>query len=333
MNQQTQVTHYDAEMQPAQDSSQFAVVPHGAAPVRLQTGNAMLSPKSLDEALKVADYLANSSIVPKDFQGKPGNILVAIQWGTELGLAPLQAMQSIAVINGRPSLWGDTVLGLCRASGALEYMNEELDEESMTATCTVKRKGDPSEVVSTFSMADADKAGLSRKDGPWKTYPKRMLQMRARGFALRDTFPDVLRGLYVAEEAQDMPVMRDVTPAGDAPSKPKPKSKSAATKSKLTGGDEPEEKVTLETVLAEVQACETQEELTAAGARCGKLTGNDKNKAREAYSQRLAYLKDKAAQHPTQEELDRAEAEARAAADAAAAEGGAPDGDEDGQGA
>ncbi|GAM51610.1 hypothetical protein [Mycoavidus cysteinexigens] len=65
-----------------------------------------LTPRSLDEVMKFAELMASSSIVPKEFIGKPGNILVAIQWGMELGLKPMQAMQNIAVINGRPSLWG-----------------------------------------------------------------------------------------------------------------------------------------------------------------------------------------------------------------------------------
>src|SRR5690606_17206238 len=64
-----------------------------------------LSPKSLDEAMQFANMLSKSTIVPKDFQNNPGNILVAVQWGMELGLQPMQAMQNIAVINGRPALW------------------------------------------------------------------------------------------------------------------------------------------------------------------------------------------------------------------------------------
>ena len=62
-----------------------------------------------------------------------------MQWGAEIGLQPLQAMQNIAVINGRPSLWGDAVLALVRSSGLLEQF-EETQTEDM-ATCTVKRKG------------------------------------------------------------------------------------------------------------------------------------------------------------------------------------------------
>ncbi|SAL26138.1 recombinase RecT [Caballeronia telluris] len=170
-----------------------------------------LSPKSLEEALKFADYLADSSIVPKDFQQKPGNILVAIQWGMELGLKPMQAMQNIAVINGRPSLWGDAVLALVRASPLCEYVYESF--ENGTAMCRVKRRGED-EQFRTFSEADAKQAGLIGKQGPWAQYPQRMKQMRARAFALRDVFPDVLKGMPIAEEVSDFATEKDITPRG-----------------------------------------------------------------------------------------------------------------------
>jgi len=166
-----------------------------------------LTPQSLDEAIRFAEVLSKSSIVPKDFANNPGNILVAIQWGMELGLQPMQAMQNIAVINGRPSLWGDAVIGLVRGSPACEYIYETDDGE--TATCRVKRRGED-EQVRTFSMADARQAGLLSKSGPWTQYPKRMRQMRARAFALRDVFPDVLRGMPVAEEVMDIPREKDM---------------------------------------------------------------------------------------------------------------------------
>ena len=172
-----------------------------------------LMPQNIDEALRFADHLSQADIVPKDYQRKPGNVLVAIQWGMELGLQPMQAMQNIAVINGRPSLWGDAVIALVRSSPLCEYVYENDDGE--TATCRVKRRGEE-EQVRTFSMADAKLAGLAGKQGPWSQYPKRMRQMRARAFALRDVFPDVLRGMPVAEELMDTPTEREVGPARQA---------------------------------------------------------------------------------------------------------------------
>ncbi|TCB51003.1 transcriptional regulator [Acinetobacter sp. ANC 4779] len=169
-----------------------------------------LTPTSLQEAMQIADLLAGSDIVPKDYQRKPGNILVAMQWGAEIGLQPLQALQNIAVINGRPSVWGDAMLALVRSSGLLEFIREELSDNGQEATCTVKRKGQEP-VVSKFSMEDAKKAGLSGKQGPWTQYPKRMLKLRARSYALRDEFTDVLKGMAIAEEEQDKEI--DITPA------------------------------------------------------------------------------------------------------------------------
>ncbi len=162
-----------------------------------------LVPRNLDEAFKLAEMLAESEMVPKDYRGKAANVLVAVQWGAEVGLKPLQALQNIAVINGRPSLWGDALPALVRASPLCEYIVETADAAG-TAICKVKRKGEP-EQTRTFSDADAKLAGLAGKAGPWATSPKRMKQMRARAFALRDVFPDVLKGLPVAEELLDIP--------------------------------------------------------------------------------------------------------------------------------
>lgn len=166
-----------------------------------------LTPTTIKEAIEFAELLSKSSLVPKDFVGNPGNIIVAIQWGAELGLAPMQAMQSIAVINGRPSIWGDAPLALVRASGLLDAINEEVSE--VGATCTVKRRG-AVPVTRTFTRADAEKAGLWGKSGTWQTYPKRMLQLRARAFALRDEFTDVLRGMPIGEEMSGHEI--DITP-------------------------------------------------------------------------------------------------------------------------
>lgn len=160
-----------------------------------------LSPQTFEQALTFCDYLADSDLVPKDFKGKPANCLIAIQWGAELGLKPLQALQNLAIINGRPALWGDAVLAIVRASPLCEYVTES--DDGHKATCKVKRRGE-SEEVRTFSMDDAKTAGLVGKAGPWTQYPKRMRQMRARAFALRDVFADVLRGMAIAEEVMDI---------------------------------------------------------------------------------------------------------------------------------
>lgn len=161
----------------------------------------MFAPANVGEAIEVAKMIAASGMVPKQFDGNPGAVLVAIQMGAELGLQPMQSIQNIAVINGRPSIWGDAMLGLVVANSECEGVDEWLDGHE--AHCRVKRKG-RSMVERTFSVDDAKTAGLWGKAGPWTQYPKRMLQMRARGFALRDAFPDLLRGIHSTEEARDI---------------------------------------------------------------------------------------------------------------------------------
>lgn len=165
-----------------------------------------LEPTTLQEAMRFSDILASSSMVPRDFQGKPGNVLVAIQWGREVGLGPLQALQNIAVINGRPSIWGDAALALVRGHPDCLSVQEgvEGEGEARQGWCEVTRRGEAPQ-RRTFSVADAKRAGLWGKSGPWTQYPDRMLQLRSRGFAIRDVFPDALRGVITREEAEDTP--------------------------------------------------------------------------------------------------------------------------------
>ena len=170
-----------------------------------------LNPTNMTEAMEFSKFLASSTHIPKDFQGNPNNILVAIQWGYEIGLAPMQALQNIAVINGRPSLWGDSMIAVCKAHPDWRGISETYIEEEDKAVCLVKRNvhGEIEETRSEFSYKDAQRANLTNKPGPWKNYPKRMLQLRARGFALRDAFPDAIKGLITAEEAQDYPEKKE----------------------------------------------------------------------------------------------------------------------------
>jgi hypothetical protein len=179
---------------------------------REATGTALtpvIRPQSFNELVQFAQMAARSTMVPNDYRGKPENIMLAVQMGSEVGLAPMQALQNIAVINGRPALWGDAMLALCKQSSKWGGIEETLTGEGddRVATCTVKRGGE-APVVRHFAVRDAIRAGLwltSPSTSPWYRYPMRMLQMRARGWALRDTFPDVLRGLQSAEEATDTP--------------------------------------------------------------------------------------------------------------------------------
>jgi len=166
----------------------------------------VLSPSTFAELERFATIAAKSEFVPREYRGRPADVMLAVQMGSELGLAPLQSLQNVAVINGKPSIYGDALLAVCLASPVCERVDEDVEGEgdAMLATCIAQRKN-KKPVVGRFSVEDAKRANLWGKGGPWTQYPRRMLQMRARGFALRDAFPDVLRGLIAREEAEDYP--------------------------------------------------------------------------------------------------------------------------------
>jgi len=167
-------------------------------------GNTGVELTNMASAWTFANAICRANLQPRGMQ--PAQVMIALQMGAEVGLPPMQALKNIAVINGRPTLWGDALLAIAYSRGLIENISETFsgDGEKRIATCTIKRRGIETPIVRSFSVANAKSAGLWGKSGPWSQYPDRMLQMRARGFALRDAAPDALGGFTLAEEALDI---------------------------------------------------------------------------------------------------------------------------------
>lgn len=189
------------------------------AKIQVRAGGAVsaIVPQSLDETYRLADAMSRSGMMPRGIQSAEA-VMVAIMAGSELGMAPFQAVQAIAIINNRPSLWGDAIPALLWDRGFDIEETFEGEEpgypDTMKAVCVVTRPNGK-KITRSFSVADAKEAKLWTKDGPWQTAKKRMLQMRARGFAARDGAADVLRGFTMAEEVQDYgPLPNDTQPQG-----------------------------------------------------------------------------------------------------------------------
>jgi hypothetical protein len=161
-------------------------------------------PRTLEEALAFSRAVVAARMAPAGLD-TPEACMIAILHGLEVGLTPLSALQRIAVIGGRPTIWGDGAMALVRASGLAVSIDERVEGTGFAdwvAICTVRRKGEAQPVERRFSVEDARRARLWGRPGPWTDYPRRMLQMRARAFALRDVFADVLGGLYLREEVE-----------------------------------------------------------------------------------------------------------------------------------
>lgn len=227
-----------------------------------------LTPRNWQELNQMAATLAASDMVPKDYQDKPANVIGAWMMGRELGIPTMWAIQNIAVINGRPSLFGDAGLALCQghilwrdsdfkewAEGGALYYDLKPGEAPPRSTgpeyqrdlkginldyvaCCKVRRGQGEPYIARFGVRHAIQAGLWGKKGPWSGYPERMLQMRARWLALRDQFPDRLKGVYSAEEARDRDIVAEIVPPAALPSpdaENEPQTRTGAVAAKLSG--------------------------------------------------------------------------------------------------
>jgi len=163
-----------------------------------------LAPETSADAMKVADWLSKTEMIPERYKGRPHDIVVAAAMGARLGLDTFRALAGIAVIKGTPTIYGDTMLAVCQQHPEyhgmeVEFSNEGTDEERCEVTIL---RGD-SRYTARFSIKDAKTAGLWGKAGPWTQYPRRMLEMRARSYALRGAFADALAGFQSREEVED----------------------------------------------------------------------------------------------------------------------------------
>lgn len=146
----------------------------------------------------------------------PEQVMVAMNMAMELGLQPTLALRQMYVLNGTPHLYGDLPLAAVMKSGLLKTIKEavydkdnkeicsangNMDEEPKYAVCVVERTNPNVQVERSFTISEADKAGLTKreKNVTWKIYTKDMLRYRARSRALKDLFGDVLNGVSIAE--------------------------------------------------------------------------------------------------------------------------------------
>lgn len=137
----------------------------------------------------------------------PEQITIAIFKGVSLGFDVMQSVDYIAVINGRPCIYGDAAMALIRSKKLLrDYKQDKIgtpgtDDYGYKVSGVRTDGGDF--IETTFTVKDAKTAGLWGKSGPWTNHPDRMLLNRARAFFCRDLFPDVLMGLAFREEVED----------------------------------------------------------------------------------------------------------------------------------
>lgn len=235
----------------------------GGRGVALRTGGVIagIVPGSIEEVFRLAKAVAASGLAPRDMASAE-KLTVAILHGLEIGIPPMMAINKIAVVNGRPTLWGDAIPAILWSKGFKLLEEIGTGPGGKFAECTVIRPGGE-KIVRTFTQSDATTAGLWGKQGPWKQYPERMLQMRARGLAARDGAADVLAGIYIAEEMQDVQERTSNDLMDEAPASTMRKSSSQA---KRDGDD-----VAFNELRGAVSGADTLADLEAIEARNADL--------------------------------------------------------------
>jgi len=186
-----------------------------AIQVRTPTSESLVpDAKNLSEISKM---LLDSGMWPKlKPNGVPG-IFAIIEYGRELGIPPVAALNTIVIVSGRLTMEAKAMLAVANQRAGVTWEVESTDKG---CAITFSRPGFKSSLKSVFNEADAKAAGLLQKDN-WKAYPKDMYFARAAARGVRQIAPDAVLGLYLPEEAQDfiMPAAGEIVEVKPEPQK------------------------------------------------------------------------------------------------------------------
>lgn len=227
-------------------------------------------PRTLDEVNSLSELLAKSTLLPDGLRGKTADIAVSILAGQELGLSPMAAIRGVFVVQGKPVLAADTMVGLVLASGLAEYFMCVEDTDARV-TYETKRKGAPAPQRCSWTVEDTKRAGLNTKDN-WRLYTRSMMKARAKAILARDAFPDVLAGCYDPDE--DIRPVRASTPAEPFVPAGQP-------------ANDVEDAETAPPILSELDSATTRDAVKALAPKLADLPEPWKSQAREKYTAKL----------------------------------------------
>jgi hypothetical protein len=157
-------------------------------------------PQNLEQADKLSQQLAKSALLPDSLRNKPGDVLVVLMTGAELGLSPMQAIRGLHVIKGKAVMSADLQVALTKRHPDCVYFRL-VQSTPAVATYETQRKGEPEPTSMSFTIQDATQANLTGGDN-WRKYPAAMLRARCAAALARAVFPDLMLGAYEEDEAK-----------------------------------------------------------------------------------------------------------------------------------
>ena len=163
--------------------------------------NDLIDTNALQAQMQMATMMAKSNLLPKSLIGNPANLLLVIQQGKELGMSPMQSINSINVIDGIPTIKPQAMLALIYRANPEAVIEIEEDSEKLIAVCMMARNKDSRPYKSTWDMNRATKMNLTNKYN-WKQQPMTMLKWRSVSDCARVVFPDIIAGIYLPDEIE-----------------------------------------------------------------------------------------------------------------------------------
>lgn len=164
-------------------------------------------PRSINEAMQLAGLLVASRLLPRSVT-TPEAAFAIIATGRELGLTAMQSLRTIHVIEGKPTLSADLIAALVKSRGDVCKYFMLVESTATVARYETQRIGEPKPTLMSFSIEDAQRAGVATKDN-WKKYPAAMLRARCITALARAVYPDLAMGLYDPDELEPIPVPED----------------------------------------------------------------------------------------------------------------------------
>ena len=175
----------------------------------LNAANIFNKKSAFDLAVRMADGFSKSTIVPKDYQGNPANCLIALEMANRIGTSPMMVMQNLNIIQGRPAWSSQFIIAMINNSKKFKTsLQYEIKGRGMEMECfafTFDQSGRRIEGPKiTMKMAEQE-GWLGKNGSKWKTMPEVMIRYRAASFFGRLHCPDLIMGIYSADEVIDIP--------------------------------------------------------------------------------------------------------------------------------
>lgn len=181
-------------------------------PATQNTGNLSVfsDAKSFEVALRMADCLSKSTVVPREYQGNNGNCMIAIEMASRINTSPMMVMQNLYIVNGRPAWSAQWIISMINSSHRykteLQFdFGHDKDDGGLSCTAWAEDWNGHKVLGPKITMNMANAEGWTNKNGSkWKTMPEVMIQYRAASFFGRMNCPDMIMGIYSKDEVVDM---------------------------------------------------------------------------------------------------------------------------------